>query len=301
MSLSGARKKVVSGSELQAEADHPLTVQPLAAGQEAEVLAYLASRPVHTVFMAGFVRDNGLESPLNRGTFYACRDRAGRLEGLALIGHATLVETDNEGALAAFARLTRDCPTARMILGEQQKAEDFWSYYRQGDQAPRLVSREQLLVQRWPLAVRPSVPEIRLATPEDLPLIVSINAQMMIEEFGTDPMVTDPVGFQQRCLRRIEQRRVWLWREKDRLVFKAEVLADTPEATYLAAVYVHPAERGKGYALRGLSQLGQSLLARSGAICLLVDEENRQAQALYQKAGFKLQGYYSAIHLQGQQ
>ena len=67
---------------------HPLTERH----DECEVLAFLLERPVHTVVMAGLIRDNGLESPFNRGTFYACRDSAGRLEGVALVGHATFVE-----------------------------------------------------------------------------------------------------------------------------------------------------------------------------------------------------------------
>src|SRR5919198_5140248 len=82
-----------------------LTVQALADGHKEEVLEFLAARPVHTVVMAGFIRDNGLVSPLNRGTFYACRDAEGRLEGVALVGHVTLIETDQEAALEAFARL----------------------------------------------------------------------------------------------------------------------------------------------------------------------------------------------------
>ena len=34
-----------------------------------EVLDFLGQRPMHTVAMVGFIHDNGLVSPLNRGTF----------------------------------------------------------------------------------------------------------------------------------------------------------------------------------------------------------------------------------------
>src|SRR3954468_21448206 len=77
---------------------HPLTERH----DEGEVLDFLAERPVHTVVMAGLIRDNGLESPFNRGTFYACRDSAGSLAGVALIGHATFVEARTDSALRAF-------------------------------------------------------------------------------------------------------------------------------------------------------------------------------------------------------
>src|SRR2546426_1444342 len=73
-----------------------LRVSALANEHEAEVLAFLAARPIHTVIIAGFIRDNGLMDPLNRGTFYACRDGEGRLEGVAVIGHHTLMEVRSE-------------------------------------------------------------------------------------------------------------------------------------------------------------------------------------------------------------
>ena len=65
----------------------------LRAGEENEVLAFLAERPIHSVFISSLIRDNGLASPHNRGTFYAFRNRAGKFDGVALIGHATIVET----------------------------------------------------------------------------------------------------------------------------------------------------------------------------------------------------------------
>ena len=58
-----------------------------------EILAFLAARPLHTVIMAGHIRDNGVVSAFNRGTFHAYRGLQGSLEGVALIGHATLMET----------------------------------------------------------------------------------------------------------------------------------------------------------------------------------------------------------------
>ena len=52
-----------------------------------ELLTFLAQRPIHTVCMSSFVRDNGVVSPLNRGTFYAYRGTTGQIEGAALLGH----------------------------------------------------------------------------------------------------------------------------------------------------------------------------------------------------------------------
>src|SRR5438045_6623164 len=97
-----------------------ITAQTLTPAHTREVLAFLAARPLHTVNLTSLIRDNGLVSPANRGTFYGCRDEQGQLEGVALIGHATLIEAHTERALAAFARVARQCPVTHMIMGEQE-------------------------------------------------------------------------------------------------------------------------------------------------------------------------------------
>ena len=280
-----------------AEVTAPLAAQPLTTGEESEVLSFLALRPVHTVVMAGFIRDNGLVSPLNRGTFYACRDQQGLLVGVALIGHATLVETESEEALAAFARIARECPRTHVMMGEQEKIERFWGHYSEGGRAPRLVCRELLMEQRWPVEVREAVPDLRPATSEDLEQVMAVQAQMAYEECGVNPMEKDPEGFRRRCLRRIEQGRVWVWAEGGRLIFKADIISDTPEVIYVEGVWVAPEGRGRGYGLRCLSQLSRDLLGRAEAVTLLVNEKSAEAIGFYRRAGYRLSSYYDTIYL----
>jgi hypothetical protein len=76
-----------------------LTVGELSETETNEVLAFLSERPIYTVCMMGLIRDNGLVSEHNRGSFYGCRNSEGRLEGVALIGHATLIETRTRRAM----------------------------------------------------------------------------------------------------------------------------------------------------------------------------------------------------------
>ena len=274
-----------------------VTVHPLTDERREEVLSFLSARPIHTVIMAGFIRDNGLESPLNRGTFYACSDRDGRLEGVALIGHATLVEARSEAALAAFARLTRGSPRARMILGEREKVERFWAHFAEPGRAPRRCS-ELLLVQRVPSAGRDAVEGLRRATLDDLERVMPVQARMYSEESGgDDPLERDADGFRRRYARRIEQGRVWVLVEDGRLIFKADVISDTPEVVYLEGIYVTPEERGKSYGLNCLSQLSRGLLERTRSVCLFIGAQKHKAQAFYSKAGYSLYSYYDAIFL----
>lgn len=274
-----------------------ITVHPLSNRHREEVLAYLALRPLHTAYMAGSIRDNGMLSPRHRGVFFGCRNGANRLEGVALIGHATLIETESEAALAAFARLAQNCPTAHVLLGEQDKIERFWKHYSRHGQSPRLVCQELLLEQRCTAEGYDTVPGLRLATLDDLSLILPVQAQMAFEESGVNPLERDPEGFRERVALRIKRGRIYVWIEGGRLMFKADVMTETPETIYLEGVYVNPEERGRGYGLRCLTDLGRTLLGRAGAITLLVNTENPQALNLYLRAGYQLRGCYHTIFL----
>ena len=274
-------------------------VHPLTEGDgEAEVLDFLAERPAPTVILRGLIRDNGFESPFNRGTFYACRDREGHLEGVALVGHATFVEARTGGALRAFAELAQGQRGAHMILGEQEMIRGFWGHYAPAGQVPRLFCRELFFEQRWPVRACEPVPGLRLATLEDLMLVKPVHAAMAYNESGVNPLDVDLAGFRLRCARRIENGRVWVLVEGGELVFKADVASETPECTYVEGVYVDPASRQQGVGLRCLSQLGRTLLERSASLCALVGEQNLVAQSLFLKAGYRLRGYYDTIYLE---
>jgi predicted GNAT family acetyltransferase len=272
-------------------------VSELSNREEAEVLNFLLERVAHTFGMIGFIRANGLVSPHNRGKFYACRNQAGDLEGVALIGHATLFDARSEAAIKAFAKVAQGCRDVHMLLGEQQDVQSFWGYYEEGGQQPRLQCREMLYEMRCPVEGIEPVASLRLATLDDLDMIVPVHARMVYEESGIDPLESDAEGFRRRCARRIECGKTWVWVEGDRLMFKADIVTDSPEVIYLEGVEVCPEERGKGHGFRCMSQLSRELLERTGALVLLVNEERKAAQAFYNKAGFILAGCYDTIFL----
>jgi ribosomal protein S18 acetylase RimI-like enzyme len=278
--------------------DVSLAVAPLDDTQTEEVLAFLSERPACTFIMASLIRDNGLESPLNRGTFYGCRGAAGRLEGVTLIGENTLLEARSCAALEAFARRTQGTPDVHMVIGEQAQVRGFWRHYAGQGQAMSRFCRQLLFELRYPVGFHQPVPGLRPATMDELGQLMAVHARMALEESGVNPLEVDPEGFGRRYARRIEQGRACVYTEDGRLVFKADVISETPEVAYLEGVYVSPEARGQGYGVRCLSQLSRHLLSRSKSTCVLVNEQNRAAHALYRKAGYQLRGLYDTIFLQ---
>jgi predicted GNAT family acetyltransferase len=279
-----------------AEPSQPSNISELSRRDEAEVVEFLSARPLHTVFMMGLIRDNGLLSPQNRGSFYGSRNYSGQLEAVALIGHATMVEAHTENSLISFARVARNCRGAHLIRGEQESIRVFWTYYAGGGSEPRSVAREHLY-ELTELARPVEEVSLRPGTMADLEKVVAVNSAMALEEGGTNPLKSDPSGFRHRTARRIEQNRVWVLVEDNRLIFKADVVSQTPEVTYLEGVYVHPEERRKGHARRCVTKLSSLLLADTKSICLTVNDCNKNAVGLYDQVGFKFHSDYETIYL----
>jgi len=297
MSLEREIQKVMEENERLPLPDMKLTVSELTEAETNEVISFLSERPEHTVCMLGMIRDNGLQSEFSRGTFYGCRTSDGRLEGVALIGHATLVETRTREALHKFALTAQIHDRLHMIMAEQEKVEEFWNHYADDGQPMRLACRELLLKTGVKAETSEQVEDLRLATPDDLHLVAPVHAAMAQAESGINPLKTDREGFLKRYTRRIEKNRVWVMVQNKRLIFKADVQAETPEVIYLEGVYVNPLERGAGLGRLCLTHLNRILLERTRSICVLVNEENVKARAFYQTCGFKWISTYDSIFL----
>lgn len=274
-----------------------VNVERLANSEAAEVLQFLAQRPIHTVTMMSLIHDNGIVSPFNRGAFYGCRDLNGRLEGVALVGHATMIETVSDRALAALAQVARECHNTHMIMGEKERVAEFWSHYAEAGRRQRLACREWLYELSSPVAVREPVAALRPAMASELELVMPIQAELAFVESGVNPLHVDPEGFRRRCLRRIEQGRTWVIVERGELIFKADVISKTPDVIYLEGVWLREESRHKNLGTRFMSELLRRLLEDAKSICLLVNETNETAQGFYRKCGFHFRATYETIFL----
>jgi hypothetical protein len=296
-SFNSLMNTVMANTPYLPEADLTVTVFELTEEDRNEVLAFLAERSTHTVCMTGFIRDNGLVSPHNRGTFYGCRNSEDRLEGVALIGHATLIEARTSRAMREFGVIAQTHTRTHMIMGQVEAVEEFWNYYADEGQEMRRACRELLFELRHAMDVPEEIGEMRRANLGDLDQIVPVQAAMAEFESGVNPFEIDAEGFRARCARRIEMGRIWVLEEDGKLVFKADIQADTPDVIYLEGVWVSPAERGKGIGRKCMRQLCRDLLTRSKSVCLLVNQENQRSHTFYRMCNFKMRGVYDSIFL----
>jgi ribosomal protein S18 acetylase RimI-like enzyme len=276
----------------------PQGVQKLTDSDAPEVLDFLSRRPLNTFIMASFVRENGMTAPALRGEFYAYRNAFGALEGVALIGHLILLETNSDAAMRSFARLAQACRDGQTVLGEWTKIGKFLDFYSHGAPTPRLLNRQLLMERNQPISLPEHIRGLRLATSADLDLVVPVHAQLAFEESGVNPLEKDSAGFRERCAQRIEKGRVWVVTQDNQLHFKADVVAETPEVIYIEGIYVGTNQRGQGFGAHCLAQMTNELLAQSDSVCLFANLRNHAAQKCYSKAGYTLREYYDSLYLQ---
>lgn len=262
-----------------------------------EVVSFLGTHSIHTAYLTGLIHENGIVSANNRGVFYGHRSRLRQLEGVALIGHAIIIEAATEPALQVLAEAAQRCTTAHMILCEESRIDEFWRIYARGGQEMRRASRQLLFELRWPTEALKPKSDLRLATLEDLDLLIPVHAKMALEESGVDPRVSDPQGFVKRYAKRIEKGRTWVSMDNGKLIFKADIVNETPEITHLEGIWVTPEFRRQHYGLGCMSQLSRMLLWRTKSLCLLVNDENEVASHFAKQAGYHLRGVYDTIFL----
>lgn len=247
-----------------------------------QILAFCAEEPIERVFLEDVAR-RGL------GRFAALED-GGKLCALCHVGANLVPSGRDTGSFAEIAARG----DARMMVGEERAVTELWEALR--DRMPEpLDDRPGQPV--YVLAEAPPAGDtgLRPATLDDLELLVPASASAYLEEVGVDAYGRDPALFEWRTRVQIEQGRSWIWREDDRVLFKAEASAWTDDAVQLQQVWVDPGERGRGNARRGLADLCRLLLERTPVVCLFVRPENAPAIALYEATGMRRTIVYRSL------
>ncbi len=184
-----------------------------------------------------------------------------------------------------------------MVLGELEIVEQFLRAYAPAGQRLRRRCREVMFELNKVEANLEHEWELQPATPAELHHVATVQASLAYQESGVSPLEKDRTGFLFRCQQRIERQRVWTLIRNDEVIFKADIISETPEAIYLEGIYVNPNYRNKGVGSRCLAQLGSRLLNRSRSIVVLVNENRTNAHRFFQRVGFVARSMYDTLFL----
>lgn len=199
-------------------------------------------------------------------------------------GLAMSVAGDARG-LAAIAQGIGDLDAKLVIAGRTPEVRAFVGAVagqrRERPEHFMVVARSELL---QPFAALP----LRVATMDDLPLLVTSRSSALAEEYGIDVVEGDRLYRELAASveRAVRLNGVAIWREDDRCAFTAQLISKSPTAAMFGDLYVAPELRGAGRATQALTAFCGWLMTESEHVTLRVGIDNEPALRLYARVGF---------------
>jgi RimJ/RimL family protein N-acetyltransferase len=259
----------------------------------AETIAYLARAPYDNVFVQGQIASGALG---REGDAYLTRDASGAVDGVCYYGPQFVPQAADDAPLTAFARHAASLPAPRMIVGPRRCVEVMYRELAGRWRGPRLVRASQpvYVLDRAHLLGSRSDADVGRALPSEADEIARQSALMIAGEFGRPPS-SPTAELKRRTRDLIDAGKWWRYRVGGRLVYQCNVGSSTPQTAQLQGVWTPLAERGRGYARRGMAAICDFLLDEHPTLCLYVNDFNLAAIELYERVGFTRVSEFSTL------
>lgn len=261
-----------------------------------EVRALLELDPVADVFVASRVSAAGLE-PWRLGAEVWGYGERGRLLALCYSGANLVPVQAGPDAVRAFAdRARRQGRRCSSVVGPADAVELLWTLLRPSWGAAREVRAQQpLLVIDGPPRVAPDR-FVRPVRPDEVDVLLPACVAMFTEEVGVSPLAGDGGAlYRARVQEIIRQGRAYARIENGRVLFKAEVGAETAASCQVQGVWVEPSLRGRGAGTAGMAAVVELARRVAPVISLYVNDFNLAARRSYAKVGFRQEGVFASV------
>ena len=134
--------------------------------------------------------------------------------------------------------------------------------------------------------------------PDEIDAYLVAAIDMFIGEVGVDPRLGDGGrGYRRRLATLIATGRAWARFERGKVVFKAEVGAQSPTVSQIQGIWVHPEHRGHGLGSAGTAALAAVIVGTGRVASLYVNDFNAVARATYERVGFSQVGTFATVLL----
>ncbi len=268
-----------------------------------DAAAFCAQDPVASVLAATRIEAALAAGADRAGANIWGMSRDGALDAVCWAG-ANLVpvcDPDDTEALDVFAdaarRQGRRCSSivgeSRAVLGLWARLESAWGPARdvRADQPSMVIDHEPLV---------PADPEVRLARPDELPLLLPASVSMFVEEVGYSPLSGSPGAYEARVRTLLDEGRTFVRTDDGpgggEVVFKADLGAVSAQVAQVQGVWVTPRLRGRRISEHGMAAVVALTLGRvAPLVSLYVNAYNAPAMACYRRVGFRQVGTYATV------
>src|SRR3954471_10134064 len=239
------------------------TVRLLDDRDASDVLGVLAQDPVANVFVTSRIESLGLDPWRLGAEVWGYADRGtGRLIALCYSGANLVPVGAQPDALRAFSeRARRQGRRCSSIVGPRDAVAPMWRYLLAHWGEARDVRPDQpLMATSRPSAVAAD-PQVRRVRPDEVDLLLPACVAMFTEEVGVPPDAGDGGAmYRSRVAEIIAAGRAFAAIEDGRVLFKAEIGAETAPACQVQGVWVEPGRRGCGIGTAGMAAVVDAAL-----------------------------------------
>ncbi len=268
-------------------------LEAVSPANEEEAIAYLSRAPYDNVFVQCQIESGALG---REGDAYLTRDATGAVDGVCYFGPQFVPQAEGHAPLAAFARHAKSLPVPRMLIGPRHCVEGMYRELAGRWREPRVVRDSQPVyaLDRAHLLGSRADADVGRALPSEADEIARQSALMIAGEHDRPPGAPT-AELRRRTRELIDAGKWWRYRVGGRLVYQCNAGAQTAQTVQLQGVWTPPAERGHGYARRGMAAICDFLLDEHPTLCLYVNGFNLAAIELYERVGFTRTGEFSTL------
>lgn len=285
----------------------PVVTQPLVAGQEAQVEAFLSARAESTVFLRSNLARVGL-APLDcavpfSGSWMGAFD-GGKLAGVAALfwNHNMVLAAGPHAGFAARSlhEANPDVPIAG-LLGPWSEVVDARGALAMADRATRFLSKEILYTLDLtdlvvPELLRDETVRVRAPVPDEIDFLLDWRIAYEREASAVADTPETRAAARDRLERFQREGHHFVCVHGDERVGYTSFNATLPDIVQIGGVFTPKALRSKGYARCAVA--GSLLVARTRGVAraiLFTGEENPAAQKAYVSLGFRVVGDYGIV------
>jgi len=223
-----------------------------------------------------------------------------RIEGIIFNSGGTLIPILRAGDEIPRPRFLNSCLRAVKIHSVQGLKDDVAAFEKKieetGRFAAEIIDYDLMSLDNPPdekgYSSGPENLVIRRPLLCDLDAVAPLQAAYEKEEVLPKGADFNPLASRTNLANIIMKERILAVEIDGRIVGKAHVNAVSFTRYQLGGVFVHPEFRGKGIALRMMTEFAASLIAQGRGLTLFVKKTNAAARRLYEKIGFTAIGDY---------